>query len=130
MVGRLRVPAELQRWSAMGYDFATMVHNFNFLVRFLSFCDVSDPHTHRQPPSAAFPYRQPIRCQPSDLVPCCRSPSRYRHSPPRQRTILVARLRLRILLFPPFAVVLLPKGCNFHVRRLSWGLCRYYVSRP
>ena len=50
-------------------------------------------HRRRNPPSAAVPCRQPIRCQPSDLVLCCRAPSRHRHSPPRQRPILVARLR-------------------------------------
>ena len=120
MTGRLRVPAALQRWSAMGYD-------FKFVVRFFTFFDVSSisidcparckevhiksrlfirpahtqalmsaaesRHRHRNPPSAAVPCRQPIRCQPSDLVPCCRAPSRHRHSPPRQRPILVARLR-------------------------------------
>ena len=37
MAGRLRVPATLQRWSAMGYDFATMVHDFKLLVRFFTF---------------------------------------------------------------------------------------------
>ena len=50
-------------------------------------------HRRHNPPSAAVPCRKPIRCQPSDLVPCCRAPSRHRHSPPRQRPILVARLR-------------------------------------
>ena len=50
-------------------------------------------HRRRNPPSAAVPCRQPIRCQPSDLLACCRAPSRHRHSPPRQRPILVARLR-------------------------------------
>ena len=109
MAGRLRVPAALQRWSAMGYDFETMVHDLKFFVRFCTFFDVSSisidcparcnfevhrrHHRRRNPPSAAVPCRQPIRCQPSDLVPCCRAPSRHRHSPPRQRPILVARLR-------------------------------------
>ena len=54
---------------------------------------IESRHCHRNPSSAAVPYRQPIRCQPSDLVPCCLAPSRHRHSPPRQRPILFARLR-------------------------------------
>ena len=54
---------------------------------------VESHHRHCNPPSAAVPCRQPIRCQPSDLVPCCRAPLRHRHSPPRQRPILFARLR-------------------------------------
>ena len=39
-------------------------------------------HHIRNPPSAAVLCRKPIRCQPSDLVPWCRAPSRHRHSPP------------------------------------------------
>ena len=81
---------------------------------------VESRRRRRNPPSAAVPCRQPIHCQPSDLVPCCRAPSRHPHSPPRQRPILFARLhslpshsslavvlslkvvstRQRILLFP------------------------------
>ena len=67
MAGRLRVPAALQRWSAIGYDFETMVHDLTIFVQFFTFFDVSsisidcparcnfddqndylyDPHTHR-----------------------------------------------------------------------------------
>ena len=54
---------------------------------------VESHHRLRNQPSAAVPCRQSICCQPSDLVPCCRAPSRHRHSPSRQRPILFARLR-------------------------------------
>ena len=107
-------------------------------------------HRHRNPPSAGVPCRKPIRCQPSDLVPCCRAPLRHRHSPPRQRPILFARLRSlpqpfvpcrRVvaegrfhpsanLAYSPFAVALPSQFCNFHVRHLSSVICRYYVSPP
>ena len=100
--------------------------------------------------SRRVPCRQPILCQPFDLVTCCRAPSRHRHSPPRQRPILFARRRSlpqpfvtcrRVvaegrfhpsanLAFSPFAVALLPQFCDFHVRRLSSVICRYYVSPP
>ena len=92
-----------------------------------------------------------IHRQPLFLVPCCRAPLRHRHSPPRQRPILFARLRSllqpfvpchrvvaegrspasqRILLFPPFAVTLPPQFCDFYVRHLSSVTCHYYVSPP
>ena len=53
---------------------------------------VESRHRSRNPPSVVVPCRQPIRCQPSDLVPCCRAPLRHRHSPPRQRPILFVTL--------------------------------------
>ena len=33
MAGRLRVPAALQQWSAIGSDIVTMVHNFKLYVQ-------------------------------------------------------------------------------------------------
>ena len=62
--------------------------------------------THRQPPRRSLP--QPIRCQPSDIVPCCLASSS----------------------FTPFVVALPPTFWDFHVRHLLLGLCRYYVSQP
>ena len=102
------------------------------------------------PPLVAVPRRQPIRCQPSDLVPCCRAPSRNRRSSLKQRPILFARLRSlpqpfvpcrRVvaegrfhpsanLAFSPLAVALPPQFSDFHIRLLSSVICRYYVSPP
>ena len=114
---------------------------------------VESRHRCHNPPSAADPCGQPICCQPSDLIPCCRAMSRHHHSPPhtpRQRPILFARFRSlpqifvpcrRVVIegrfhlsasfaYSPFAVALPSQFCNFHVRRLSSVICRYYVSPP
>ena len=77
----------------------------------------------RNTPSAAVPCRHPIRCQPSDFVPCCWAPLRHSHSPPicsldsvpcRSHSSLavvlslkVVSTRQRILLIP-----LLPSLCR------------------
>ena len=112
-------------------------------------------HHVSNPPSAAVRCRQPIRCQPSDLVPRCQAPSRHCHSRTRQRPILFARLctlpqpfvpchrvvavkvvstRQRILLFSSFAVALLPQFCDFHFHCLLVDylplLCEYAFKTP
>lgn len=69
---------------------------------------VESRHRHRNPPPAAVPCVQPIRCQPSDLVSCCWAPPG----------------------FPSFAVALPPTFWDVQVRHLPLVLFRYSVSQP
>ena len=90
---------------------------------------IESRHCHRNPPSAAVPCRQPIRCQPSDLVPYCQAPSRHRHSPLKQRPILFARLRSLPQPFVPCRRVAV-EGCFHPSANLAYSpFCRCLPSQ-
>ena len=102
---------------------------------------VESRHRRCNPPSAAVPCRQQIRCQSSDLVPCCRAPSRHRHWSFRfDNGWILRRLNSNFIhvrmrqIFPPSVLPMLQhaKGLTTVVvrtqRLVSWSRpsCRFY----
>ena len=88
-------------------------------------------HRRRNPPSGGVPCRHTIRCQPPDLVPCCQAPSRHRHSPPKQRPILLARPSSLPQPFVPAVVLSLkvvPTRQRILVFPLLPSLCRQRIG--